>query len=161
MFICTALINNVPTLVAFIGNQMYTLFTNTGSYPTGKAMTALWDDDDPLTVKDVVRAGCQVVLLGGTDNIQLTVDGLNSSTSFTSTFENTIQFVNNSGGDITFVGSGAITFYENSGVYLLINDDPPGVYSKNIGMQLISTNANFQLCGFYMDYKTGASWMEN
>lgn len=156
-FLSTAIINSVPTLVAFIGNQMYTLFTNTTTFPNGIAQTPLWDMDDPLSAKEVIRAGVRVVLFSGAGSINYTVDGLVSSTQVTSQAGANITFTGLGGSIITFVGSGPI-LWTSLGSYELINGVSPGVFSTNVGMTINTFNENIQLCLIAMDYKKGQRW---
>jgi hypothetical protein len=157
-FICTALINSVPTLVAFIGNQMYTLFTNMASNPNGVAMCPLWDMEDPISDKLIVRAGVRVAFFDQSGGLTLTADGLEGSMPIvTNIGQSTISFVNNSGSPIVFVGTGPIIWLTLV-KYQLITNYPPGTWSQNVGLTLMTTDVNLQICLFAMDYKKRARW---
>ena len=157
-FIATAIINAVPTLCAFLENTLYTLFTNTASYPQGVAQTPLWDMEDPISQKEVIRAGVQTVLYNSDGSISTTVDGFGSSTAFQSDILTTIQFVNDAtGAPINFIGSGPIT-WTTYNAYELFSGSSPGVFSRGVGMTITTENLDAQIVGIYMDYKKGARW---
>jgi hypothetical protein len=158
-FICTAIINAVPTLCAFIGNQLYTLFTNAAQPPAGLAMTPLWDMGDPLSQKQVYRAGFLGVQYGQGSNptINATVDGYNTSLSLQNSPITSLQFVNNSGSPITFTGSAAIV-WTTFNAYQLYNSAVGALYSSAVGMTIKTTGVNMQITGVYMEYKLGARW---
>jgi hypothetical protein len=161
-FITTAIINAVPTLCAFLGNKLYTLFTNTASFPTGVAQTPLWDMDDPLSDKEVIRAGFQTVIANGEGSISSTVDGLEGEVPFQESINSTLIFVGSNGQPVTFVGSNSLPItWTNFGTYVLFSGDPPGTFSKNVGMTITTTNINLQLVGVYMDTKVGQRWKFN
>ncbi len=157
-FIATAIINSVPTLVGFIGNQMYSLFTNAATFPNGIAQTPLWGMDDELSIKEVIRAGARAVFFS-TGQVTLSVDGLASSMPVSSTISNTFTFVGASGAPITFVGAGPITWVTLN-QYSLYNGYSPGVFSGSVGMTLSTLNVNLQLCLMALDYKKGARWTQ-
>lgn len=161
-FLTTAIINNVPTLMAFIGNKLYSLFTVTATSPDAIAITPLWDMDDPLSDKAIIRAGVQIIGFGAAAVVTISVDGLTTSEEFVdgSTESTAIRFINNSGDPIRFIGAGGLPLiFHAPKSYVLANGDPPGTWSPYIGMRITSTsNANYQLSGFFMDYKKGARW---
>lgn len=159
-FINTAIINAVPTLCAFLGNKLYTLFTSTASFPQGIAQTPLWDMDDPLSDKEVIRAGVETVIYNGTGTISTTVDGLKGPFSFQVQINSTIVFTGAGGSAISFVGTGPIV-WTGFGQYSLFSGDPPATFSKNVGMTITTQNMNLQLVGIYMDHKVGQRWKIN
>lgn len=160
-FMTTAIIGNVPTLMAFIGNQLYSLFTDMTSNPNGVAVTPLWDMDDPLSDKAVIRAGAQMIAFTPGANVTLSMDGISSSEVFKTVGSalNVLQFVNNSTQPINFTGlGGAQIVWLSSTSYVLANGSTPGVWSPYIGMTLRSYNSKFQISGFFIDYKKATRW---
>jgi hypothetical protein len=160
-FLTTAIIGNVPTLMAFIGNQLYSLFTNSATNPDGIAITALWDMDDPLSDKAVIRAGAQIIAFQPGAAVTLSIDGSNKTQLFKSqtAVAAILQFVNNSGGPIVFTGlGGAPIYWITDKAYVLVNGSTPGAWSPYVGMTMKFHNSNVQISGFFMDYKKGARW---
>jgi len=161
-FINTAIINAVPTLCAFLGNKLYTLFTNTSSFPVGVAQTPLWDMEDPLSDKEVIRAGVQTIISNGTGTISTTLDGLEGSTPFQVQINTSLVFTGAGGSPITFIGAGSVAIvWTTFGTYNLFSADAPGTFSKNVGMTMTTTAMNVQLVGMYLDYKLGQRWKIN
>lgn len=159
-FVCTAIVNAVPTLCAFIGNQLFTLFTNSSTSPNGYAMTPLWDMDDPISDKQVIRAGFLSVVAAQTGNFSATVDGFNGRSPLNNTvMAEYLTFVNNSGGAITFTGTGGAAInWTSFNSYVLFNGASPPAFSQAVGMTIQSSGANWQLINILMDYKLGAQW---
>jgi hypothetical protein len=163
-FIYTAIINAVPTLCAFIGNELYTLFTNTAAFPNCIIMTPQWDMGDPLSDKEIIRGGFLSIVFNesaSSSSISATIDGFNSQEYFLpNPSVNAVGgfvFVNNSGSPITFVGSGPINWTSFS-TYNLYNGVTPGGFSQAVGMTINTTGITAQITGIYMDYKLGARW---
>jgi hypothetical protein len=71
-FITSAIINAVPTLMAFIGNKLYSMFTDKTTSPPGEVVTPLWDMGDPLSDKAVGRVGVEIILFNQSGTVSLT-----------------------------------------------------------------------------------------
>lgn len=156
--IAPMILNNVPVLAAFIGNKLYTLFTDTTTSPNTKIMTPLYSMEDPLSAKAVIRAGVELTTFSGGGSVSATLDGTAGSSVFGALeASGAMQFVNNSGATISFVGAGAIVW--TIGGYQLYYGDPPGMWSNYVGMTITSSGINYQLHGVYMDYKKSARWV--
>ena len=158
-FITTAIVGSIPVLYGFIGNKLHSMFTSTASYPTGIAMTPLWDMDDPLSDKAIIRAGLSAVLFSYGGTLTLTVDGVNGSSEVLGTATpGTLTFIGAGGIPIQFTGTGGAAINWTVAAVVLYNASAPGTWSRYVGMTLTLTNANAQLTGFYMDYKKRARW---
>ena len=160
-FLTSAIIGSVPTLMAFIGNKLYSLFTNSATNPDGIAISPLWDMDDPISDKSVIRAGVQIIAFQPGSSVTLSIDGIDTTEVFktAATAAAFLQFVNNASIPIIFTGSGGAPInWIASKAYVLINGSTPGLWSPYVGMTLKSFNSNFQLSGFFIDFKKGVRW---
>lgn len=155
--ISTAIINSKPVLVLFAAGKMYTNFSGAAAAP-GTAVTPLWDMDDPLSAKEVVRAGARVIFLDFAGNVTLSCDGLNSSTQIVAgATQSTMFFIGADGNPLVFSGTGAITWITIAS-YQLVNGDGLGIFSGNVGFTLKTTGGNMQIALFAMDYKKANRW---
>lgn len=156
-FIVSAVINNTPTLLVLIGNVLYQMFASTTNIPDTQVMTAMWDLGDPLSDKQSLRAGFDLVTQGFNAGylVNATMDTFLGSTALpVTTSVGALQFVGS--GPITFVGTGAITFQVGS--YQLYQASAPGTYSKFIGMTIQTSWIAYELDSFYVDFKKRKRW---
>lgn len=159
-FIASAFLNNVPTLFVLIGNKLYTLYTNTASYPATNAVTPLWAMEDPISIKEIVRAGLELVTFVSGGNVTVNVDGTGGSSSVAvSAVPGTLTFLGAGSIPISFLGAGSVPIVWTVGSYTLYQGPPPGVFSHYIGMTITTSGVSAQLSSFFMDYKKRARWV--
>lgn len=157
-FVTSAIVNSIPVLFGFIGNKLYSMFTSSATVPTGIAMTALWDMDDPLSDKAVIRAGVSAVLFAFAGSVGVTVDGTSGPVAMPVQGPGTLTFVNNSNVPLQFTGAGGANITWTVSTTILYNASAPGTWSRYIGLTFTTTNVNCQVQGFFMDYKKAARW---
>ena len=159
-FITTAFLNNVPTIFGFIGNKLFSLFTDSTTAPNTQSITPLWSMEDPISTKEIIRAGVEIttVLVGGSVTISVDGTGGNSSVA-TSQSPGVLTFIGAGGVAIKFTGLGGVGIVFTVGTYALYSGYPPGVFSHYIGMTTTSTGVSGQFSSFFMDYKKGARWV--
>lgn len=161
-FIVSAIVNGVPTLLAFIGNKLYQCFdTSQVNPPATQVMTPLWSMDDPLSDKEVVRAGIEITTsaYGPTSTVTTTIDGIQNSQPFPAVDSlGNIVFINNSSAVITFIGAGSVAINWIVGTWQLYQGNPPGMWSKYVGMTFQTTGIAYELDSFMMDFKLRKRW---
>ena len=160
-FIVSAVINDQPALFGFIGNQLYELFQDPTTAPNVTIMTPLWSMDDPLTDKQMLRAGVELVtnIVQSTASVSLTADGVNLSAAIpVALTTGTITFVSTSGATLQFTGAGSAPIYFTVENYQLCQGPAPGTWSKYVGMTLKTVGLGFELDSFLMDYKMRKRW---
>jgi hypothetical protein len=158
-FIVSAVVNATPTLFAFIGNVLYQMFS--GSPPSTRMMTPLWDLGDPLSDKQALRAGFELIAqtLSAGYHVTATIDTYQGSTQLPlAAAVGALQFVNSSGDDITFTGPGGVPINWTVSVIQLYQAQAPGTYAKYVGMTITTSGIAYELDGFYMDFKKRKRW---
>lgn len=156
--ISSALVNNVPVVLAFIGNQMYQVFGDPTTSPAITAKTPLWSMDDPLSSKVMIRGGIELTTATIAGTISLTADGVNGSASIPiSATAGSLSFTGAGGAPLIFSGTGPIT-WSVSTAYLQYSASAPGTFSPYIGMTLTASGSTFQLASFLIDWKKGQRW---
>jgi hypothetical protein len=174
---------NTPALFGFKGNQLYQLFQDPTTGPATVLKTPLWGMDDELSDKQVIRAGFEVTfsLYGSPFTMSLDTEMISSVLPISAS--GTIQWVNNAGQVVQWVGnpntpllleSGGDILLETGGPlllevsnivvnwtslsYLLYNSASPGMYGKYVGATIKSAASIYQLSSVILDYKLRARW---
>jgi hypothetical protein len=162
--ISTAFINGVPCVFAYIGNKLYQLFSNTSSWPAANIQTALWDFGDPITQKQVIRAGVGIVVFQNNNNLplQLTIDIPGNSLPVQIATPGYVSWVNKLGATVTWVNNAlAQVNWVSSGFTVFFGGTSRG-FAKYVGMTLTTPKGvNFELNTFLLDYKWAARWIGN
>jgi hypothetical protein len=156
-FIVSTVYNNTPALFAFIGNMLFQMFASTANIPSTRVMTPLWDLSDPLSDKQAIRAGFDLIAESFLPNYQVsaTIDTYLGSTALPVT-AGVGQLVFVGSAMITFVGSGPIVWAVAA--YQLYQASSPGTYSKFVGMTIQTQGLNYELDSFYIDFKKRKRW---
>jgi hypothetical protein len=160
--VTTSYVNNAPAMFGYIGNKLYQLFALTSTAPPATIMTALWDFGDPITQKQVLRAGVSIIASGGT-GLTGTLDTpfgsqaipfqLVGQVQWVNNLSTPVQWVNNVSANITWVAGGTVQTYWAQA---------PQGYAKYVGMTVKTTQGMiFELNAFLMDYKWAARWSGN
>jgi hypothetical protein len=161
--VSSAIINGAPALYGFIGNKLFQLFGGdpTTTSPATQAMTALWAMEDPLSDKQVIRAGFEVATTSVAGNFTLNVDGPTGTFAVPNLAvpANPIVWTNNSGNPVSWQNnSGSIVSWYNAS-FLLFNGAAPGGYAQYVGLTLNgAVNNVYELDSLIMDYKLRAKW---
>ena len=161
-FIVAAVVNAKPTLFAIVGNELYEMFDTAQTVPPNtQVMTPMWAFNDPLSLKQCLRAGFDVITstIEAASTVTATLDTFNGSSSLpVASSTGILTFVNGAGAALTFtgVGSAPITWITNS--YQLYEAAAPAMYSPFVGMTIKTSGLAYELNGFYMDVKTRRRW---
>jgi hypothetical protein len=159
--VCHCYANNMPFLFGFIGNKMYPLFSDTTTDPATLFMGPLWDMDDPLRSKKVIRAGMEMSISRFAGTITLNVDTENSSTPINQSGKfSTVTWVDANGNPITWLNSTPAIVRWFSAGYDLFHGVAPGSFSKYVGLSGNTSGANIQLSCLMTDYEMGARWAQ-
>jgi hypothetical protein len=159
--ITTAFVSNAPALFAYIGNKLYQLFSLTTSAPPAVIQTALWDFGDPITDKQVIRAGFGITVFIPASGISsFSVDTAAQSLPVTlSALGGVIQWVNNLGQIVTWQNNVAATVTWAPLQFTTYYGQGNQAFSKFVGYTLkTSQGMVFELNSFLMDYKWAARW---
>jgi hypothetical protein len=160
--VTTGYVNNAPALFAYIGNKIYQLLALSGSSPPAVVSTALWDFGDPITQKQVLRAGfgMQVFIPGG-GIASFTVDtpGVSYLVPFSATI-GALQWINNVGAVVIWQNAALQTVQWVPAQFITYSGMAQQAYAKFVGYTL-KTNQGmvFEIDTFLMDYKLGARWV--
>jgi hypothetical protein len=158
--ITTSFVNNAPALFAYIGNSLYQLFANPASAPPANIQTGLWDFGDPITAKQVMRAGVGLsILSGNAGTASLTVDTPNQSNKVPVSLLGTVQWINSLGQPVSWVNNLGQPVSWVPGIYLTFFGNAPKSFTKYVGMSLTTPQGMvFELQSFLMDYKWAERW---
>jgi hypothetical protein len=160
-FIVSAVVNATPVLYAVVGNELYQMFASSSSPPNTQVMTPLWGSADPLSDKQVTRAGFELIVdsLTATSAVTATLDTFNGSQPIPLSASDTfIVFTNNSGQIVQFQNNSSqiVNFYVNT--YQLFQGYPAAMFSKYVGMTIKTSGLAYELDSFYMDMKMRKRW---
>lgn len=161
-FCCYGLLGNVPALfVINSSNQLCQAFGDPTTYPNTSWMGPLWDMEDPIRNKQMIRAGVEVEVFNqmGTAQLVLNADGPQSSTALPATGVTTnLNWVNNSGQTVTWVNNSSQVVVWFSGSYLLYSGSAPAVGAKYLGLSGSTVGMGFQLSALMFDYLWSSRW---
>ena len=158
-----ALVNYAPALFGCIDNKLYQLIADPTSAPRARVMTSLWDLQDPITDKQVIRSGVRLTVTGDPAKIgvNINMDTVRDTFPLSLTQIGLLNVVNNT--------SQLVALQNSSGAAIsLMNVDPPffaywgaapGCFSKYIGYTLTTRRGSiFEINSFLLDYKLGPRW---
>jgi hypothetical protein len=159
--VTTGFVNNSPALFAYIGNKVYQLFAIASSAPPAVISTALWDFGDPITEKQVMKAGIGITVYVPAGGIStFTLDTPNGSQPF--------LFAASVGQVLWNNNTPAIVSWQNNAmapvqwvpiVFLTYWGQTPQGFAKAVGYTLTTSQGMvFELNSFLMDYKWAARW---
>lgn len=158
--ITTSFVNGAPALFGYIGNSLYQLFANAATSPPANIQTGLWDFNDPITAKEVIKAGVGIsITSAAVAGATLTVDQPNTSGTVPVSLLGTVQWVNAVGQPVSWVNYMNQPVSWVPGVYLTFYGNAPKSFSKYVGMTLATPQGMvFELNSFLMDYKWAQRW---
>jgi hypothetical protein len=162
--ITTAYVNNVPALFGYIGNQLYQLFAVSTSSPPATIQTALWDFGDPITEKQVIKAGFALTTYipgGGVASFTLDTPVSSTPVPFTN-LGGQVIWENSLGQIVTWKNASSQTVTWVPVQYSVYWGQAPQGYAKVVGYTF-KTNQGmvFEFDAFLMDYKWGPRWVGN
>lgn len=152
---------NVPCLFALINNQLFRLFANTSSSPSGSWKTALWEYEDSLSDKEVYRAGFEVTAANGvSSSFTLSLDTPNGTNQiYPTSSSSSVAWSNNLGNIVQWSNNSSQTVYWYSGVYLLYFGDGEGGFGKYVGLTgTFTSGAPFAITSNAMDFTYRKRW---
>lgn len=160
-FIFSAYAQNQPALFGFLGNKLYQLFADPTTATTTEFIGPLWDMDDAVRTKEVLKAGIELQITGTYGTVQMNLDTPNASVPIAfPALIGLIGFVNNSGNPIQFINNAGNPLYFYSPGYLLQWSGAPGGYGKYVGLSGSTTGTQYQLSGMMMDYQFAGQWAQ-
>lgn len=162
--VTTAFVSGSPALFGYIGNILYQLFAVTTSSPAASISTAFWDFGDPITQKQVIRAGVAIGVLQniGSSSMTLTVDTPESSLPVQLNIPGFIQWINNNDAIVTWQNNALSTVNWIGGLFSTYFGGTSHGYSKYVGMTVTTQDGLvFELNSFLVDYKWGVRWQGN
>jgi hypothetical protein len=161
--VVTSFVGNIPALFAYAsGSQLVQLFAVTTAAPPAIVTTEMWDFDDPITEKQAIKAGVNMIVQqAGSGGISLTLDTLEGSTPiFTSSA--IVQWVNSNGGIVQWQNNAFSTVLWAQTQPLTYWGQAPRGFAKYIGLTLSTSQGTiFELDAFLLDYKFAARWVGN
>jgi hypothetical protein len=158
-FTFSAFSNNVPTLFGYAGNKLHALFTDTTTSPSTVFIGPLWDMDVPISDKQTIKAGMEMVVKTFYGNIELNVDTENTSTAIDKSGQlNSVTWINDAGDPIQWVNNANQPVEWFASGYVLFWGTTPGAFAKYVGLSGSTSGASFQLSALMMDYLYAARW---
>jgi hypothetical protein len=163
--ITTGFVSNAPALFAYIGNKLYQLFANSASAPPATISTALWDFNDPITQKQVIKAGLGITVFvagAGIQSFTLDTENTTQTINFASAV-GFIQWTNNAAQVVTWQNNALATVqWIPALVYQTYWGQAGSGFAKYVGFTLKTGQGMvFEINAFLMDYKWGPRWTGN
>lgn len=159
-FVVSGLVNNVPALFGFIGNQLYQLFQDPTTAPHAEIWTKLYPMEDELARKQVIQVGMEADYILYGSQLAVFVDTANTSTN--ANLQLSLQqglWINSSGILGQWINTAnQIGGWVSAGLFLISGIAPPA-HDRHVGLRLTSTGYNFELHLLAMDYKLEDRWM--
>lgn len=161
--ITTAIKNGQSVIYCYIGSQLFQLFADTTSSPAFNLMTALWDFQDPITAKQVIKGGMGIsIFKAGAGQISMYLDTENASYPLSNLVAGSIQWINNFGATVTWQNNFLQTVTWLSGNFNTLWAASPQGFAKYVGFTVKSTRGiQCELQSLLMDYKWAARWVGN
>lgn len=158
-FVVSGLVNNVPALFGFIGNQLYQLFADPTTAPHCEVWTKLYPMEDELARKQVIQCGMEADYSLYGSQLQVFVDTPNTSTDAALQLNlNQGLWINSSGVTGQWINaSSQIGGWVGAGLFLIAGTAPPAM-DRHVGLRLTSTGYNYELHLLAMDYKLLDRW---
>lgn len=159
--ITTGFVNNVPSLFAYIGNQLFQLLADNTSAPAAVISTALWDFGDPITQKEAIRGGVGISA-SGLASVTLNLDTPHSTFPFSVSVVGQVQWINNLSAVVTWQNNLAQPVVWAPGQFQTYWAAAPQGFAKYVGFTLrTGRGTKFQINSFLLDYKWGVRWTGN
>lgn len=152
-----------PALFAYIGNKLYQLFANSSSAPPATIKTPLWDFGDPITQKEVIRAGIAVAYASGSVGFSMTLDTQIGSQPINVPVAGQVQWINNASQVVPWQNNlSNPVIWINSGILSMYWAQAPQGYAKWVGLTVTTVQGfQFEIDAFLLDYKWSARWVGN
>jgi hypothetical protein len=158
-FVFSAYAQNQVSLFGLKGNKLYQLFFDPNSSPDTEFVGPLWDMDDPIRGKEVIKAGIEASVLGTYGQINLNLDTATSSKPLTTSGSlGSINWQNNFGVSVTWLNNSAAAVSFFTPGYILFAGAAPGGFSKYVGLSGTTTGTQYQLSALMMDYAFTNRW---
>ncbi len=158
--IVSGLVNNIPALFGFIGNQLYQLFQSTTTAPNTSVWTKLYPMEDELAKKQVIQVGVESDYFLYGSALNLFVD--TASQSVNANLQLSVAqglWINNSGVTGQWINNASqLGGWIAPGLQLISGLAPP-MHDRHVGLRLTSTGYNYELHLLAMDYKLEDRWM--
>ena len=156
-FIASGTVLGTPTLFAMDGVNVYTMFASAAVALTQTVKTKLWDFDDPLTTKQVLKIGIEVSQPVAPQSVSLFVDSeLVSYVSPQSTLSS-VQWVNGLFSAVSWYNAGSILVAWNGTGYAWYRGDASN-FGKYIGLTYLGAAAGFSISSFQVQYELRDRW---
>jgi hypothetical protein len=154
---CGAFEDNQQELYVTDGTNLYHAFKNTTSNINTTIKTKLWDFESSLINKQALKGGVEINSPSTAFSSVLSIDTEIASNTVNVSSANSMQWVNNSGANITFVNniSQPLTWYTSGFSYIIQDITNFGNY---LGYTMTSTIPQYQLNAMMMGYKERARW---
>ena len=151
--------NGTPTAYATDGARLYSLFSDTNAEVQQTIVTKLWDMGDPLSNKQPLKFGLEVINPAAPQTITGTIDTeySNGSVPFSLANGNVIQWTNNLNTVIPWTNNyGNVVDWIASGYdFMPLSIDTTGRY---IGITLRGTSASTVYAGMHLQFEHRAQW---
>lgn len=151
-------VNGVPTLFAWDQNKLYRLFQDTTANVNSRWQSKLYDGQNPIVDKQVLRVGVSATFVQVTQSLSFVVDNEYSTFSTTVDADNTITFTGLNNNPIQFQSNTLqnINFTVTGWRFLTSNADVSG--GKYIGCTINSSSAGLIINQIAMEYEEAARW---
>jgi hypothetical protein len=157
----TAIISGSPVMYATDGSYLYKMFGDATIGVNQTIVTKLWDMGDPLSNKQTIKFGLEVINPGTPQDILGTIDTEYSAGAFPIdlTNSNVVTWVNDTGAIVEWVNdSGAVVQWISSG-YAFMPMDVQTV-GRYIGVTLNSSSPGTVYAGLHLQYEHRTQWPE-
>jgi hypothetical protein len=153
-----------PVLFGYINNKLYQFFSDkmAADAPAARIMTGLWDFGDPLSDKQAIRAGIRVSMqTQANPAIDLRLDTLTGSYPIPVGDIGALDWVNSTEQLVPWQNATPdLVKWQSLRNYMIYWGKAPEGYSKHLGFTVRTTHGTqFELNGFFLDYKVGPRWI--
>ena len=157
--LCPATVSGVPMLYGWAGGSLYQLFTNSSSTLNTIIQTKLYSGNAPTLDKAALKLGVGVTFANTQiQSVSGTIDNERKSVSVFTNLGNTIQWVNNSFQNITFINNSSQPLNWTAGGYIFQYGDAPISGGKYLGATISGSSYPYILNEILIEYEEGARW---
>jgi hypothetical protein len=157
--LAVANVGGVDRLYGFSNTGVYRLFADTTSLRSWYFKTALWDEEEPLKDKQVLKVGVEVSIPQDLDvsTMTVTLDTELSSQSLALGQKTVIIWLNNLGATITWFNNSFATIpFITTGVALLKSDISN--VGKYVGLTVSGNSPQLVLLATHIEFEKRARW---
>lgn len=157
--IVSVLVNNVPTLYGWVNNQLYPLFSNATGALSITIKTKLYDGEDPLIDKQLIRLGIGADFTqSASSSVTITADNEYDSVAVTGSSSNQLALNNNLGQSLLLLNNSSQALLLNSKGYVFFKFQPDLMGGKYLGMTITASTAALLLTFIAMEFRLGGRW---